>query len=49
MSEVVGLDVDDVDLTSRSLRLFGKGSKERLVPYGRPARDAVRNIEAVAA
>lgn len=41
VSEVVGLDVDDVDLTSRSLRLFGKGSKERIVPLGRYAADAL--------
>lgn len=41
VSEVVGLDVDDVDLMSRSLRLFGKGSKERIVPLGRYAADAL--------
>lgn len=34
ISEAVGLDVDDVDGTSGSVRLLGKGSKERIVPVG---------------
>lgn len=37
ISEVVGLDVDDVDTRSRSVLLRGKGGKQRLVPVGRPA------------
>jgi integrase/recombinase XerD len=37
ISEAVGLDVDDVDTTSRSVLLRGKGGKQRLVPIGRPA------------
>ena len=41
VSELVGLDVDDVDLEDASVRVLGKGSKERLVPIGRMARDAV--------
>jgi integrase/recombinase XerD len=41
ISELVGLDVDDVDLEDAAVRVFGKGSKERLVPIGRMARDAV--------
>ncbi|HVL80054.1 MAG TPA: site-specific tyrosine recombinase XerD [Actinomycetota bacterium] len=41
VSELVGLDVDDVDLDSRSLRALGKGEKERVVPIGGPAADAV--------
>jgi integrase/recombinase XerD len=41
VSELVGLDVDDVDLQDASVRVLGKGSKERLVPVGRMARDAV--------
>ncbi len=40
ISEAVGLDVDDVDLDAGSLRLLGKGSKERVVPLGRYARAA---------
>ncbi|MFM8626972.1 MAG: site-specific tyrosine recombinase XerD [Actinomycetota bacterium] len=34
ISEVCGLDLDDLDMTSRVVRLFGKGAKERLVPFG---------------
>jgi integrase/recombinase XerD len=41
ISEAVGLDVDDLDLESGTVRLFGKGSKERIVPVGRYAREAV--------
>jgi integrase/recombinase XerD len=41
VSELVGLDVDDVDLEEGSVRVFGKGSKERDVPLGRYARDAI--------
>jgi integrase/recombinase XerD len=41
VSELVGLDVDDLDLEEGSLRVFGKGGKERDVPLGRYARDAV--------
>jgi integrase/recombinase XerD len=41
ISELVGLDVDDVDLEEGSVRVFGKGSKERDVPIGRYARDAI--------
>lgn len=33
VSELCGLDVADVDLTSRTLRVLGKGNKERLVPF----------------
>jgi integrase/recombinase XerD len=41
ISEAVGLDVDDIDLEQGSVRLLGKGSKERIVPLGRYAREAV--------
>lgn len=41
ISEAVGLDVDDVDLEQGSVRLMGKGSKERIVPLGSFAREAV--------
>jgi integrase/recombinase XerD len=41
ISEAVGLDVDDVDLTDGAVRLFGKGSKERVVPVGSYARAAL--------
>jgi integrase/recombinase XerD len=41
ISEAVGLDVDDIDLGEGSVRLFGKGSKDRVVPIGSYARAAV--------
>jgi integrase/recombinase XerC len=41
VGELVGLDVDDVDRTTNVLRVVGKGDKERRVPFGIPARDAV--------
>ena len=41
VGELVGLDVDDVDLSADVLRVVGKGDKERRVPFGVPARRAV--------
>jgi len=41
VSELVGLDVDDVDRSRRLLRVLGKGRKERSVPYGVPAEQAI--------
>ena len=41
ISEAVGLAVDDLDRDSHCVRLFGKGRKERIVPVGRCARDAL--------
>ena len=41
VGELCGLDVDDVDRERRVVRVFGKGRKERTVPYGRPAERAV--------
>lgn len=41
VSELVALGVRDVDLDEGICIVFGKGSKERLVPLGRPARRAV--------
>ncbi|HEX4962566.1 MAG TPA: tyrosine recombinase XerC [Thermoanaerobaculia bacterium] len=42
VSELVGLDWGDVDLPARVVRVVGKGSKERMVPFGRPAGEALR-------
>ena len=42
LAELVGLDVDRVDLESGEVRVWGKGAKERIVPVGAAARDAVR-------
>ena len=41
VGELAGLDVDDLDPDRRTLRVLGKGNKERTVPYGLPAALAV--------
>ena len=41
VSELCGLDIDDVDAGRRVLRVLGKGNKQRTVPYGEPARAAL--------
>jgi integrase/recombinase XerC len=41
VSELCGLDVDDVDLDRLTVRVLGKGSKERVVPFGVPAHSAL--------
>ena len=41
VGELVGLDLDDVDRERQVLRVFGKGRKERAVPFGRPAARAL--------
>ena len=43
VSELVGLDVDDVDRRRRVLRVLGKGNKERTVPYGLAADRALED------
>jgi integrase/recombinase XerC len=43
VGELVGLDVDDVDLERRVVRVLGKGGRERTVPFGAPA---ARSIDA---
>ena len=44
VGELVGLDVDDVDLERRVLRVTGKGNKQRVVPFGVPAAEAVAKL-----
>jgi integrase/recombinase XerC len=43
LSELAGLDVGDVDLGDATVRVMGKGSKERIVPIGPPCVDAIRS------
>jgi integrase/recombinase XerC len=43
VSEVVSLDVDDLDLRGRTLRVLGKGGVERVVPFGSKACRAVQH------
>jgi integrase/recombinase XerD len=42
VSELVGLDIDDIDLDERTVRCLGKGNKERIVPIGRAAEHSLR-------
>jgi len=42
LSEISGADVDRLDLVTGEIRVMGKGSKERIVPVGAPASDALR-------
>jgi len=42
VGEVCGADLGDLDLHERTLRVVGKGDKERVVPFGRPAELALR-------
>jgi site-specific recombinase XerD len=43
VSEAVSLDVQNLDLHSRLVRVMGKGKKERVVPFGPPAAEAIRS------
>jgi integrase/recombinase XerD len=47
VSETVGLARTSVDLEARIVRVLGKGDKERIVPLGRPAAEAVRRYLAL--
>ena len=42
LSELVGLGLEDVNLSSRVVRVLGKGSKERIVPFNRTTEAALR-------
>ncbi len=41
VSELCGLDIDDVDRHRRMVRVLGKGNKERMIPFGEAADDAI--------
>lgn len=42
VSELVNLKVSDIDLSSKYVRCFGKGSKERIIPIGETAKQVVK-------
>ena len=42
ISELVGIDMDDIEIRARLVKVRGKGSKERIVPFGTKAQDAIR-------
>lgn len=41
VAEVCSLSMGDIDMQDSLVRLFGKGAKERIVPFGRPCREAL--------
>ncbi|BBZ34322.1 tyrosine recombinase XerC [Mycolicibacterium confluentis] len=43
VSELCGLDIDDIDVSHRVLRVLGKGNKQRTTPFGEPAEEALRD------
>lgn len=44
LSELVGLDLEDANLSGRVVRVRGKGGKERLVPFNKTAGEAIRSM-----
>ena len=48
LSELAALDVPDVDLYTESVRVFGKGRKERVCPIGWPALEAIQHYRSAA-
>ena len=42
IGELVGIDIDDVELRGRLVKVRGKGGKERIVPFGSKAEEALR-------
>ena len=48
VAELCGADLDDLDPARRTLRVLGKGAKERVVPYGEPAARALERYLALA-
>lgn len=47
ISEIHGLDMADIDFKRQMIRVFGKGSKERVVPVGKRALDAIAQYRAI--
>lgn len=48
LSELASLNVDDIDFISETMRVFGKGRKERLCPLGTPALQAIQRYRSAA-
>lgn len=47
ISELTGIDIDDLELRAKLVKVHGKGSKERIVPFGGKAEEALRAYLAV--
>ncbi len=48
LAELIALNVPDIDLFTESVRVLGKGRKERVVPIGKPALDAIQRYRQLA-
>lgn len=46
VSEMEGLNIEDIDFKGQMIKVFGKGSKERIVPVGKRALTAIKNYRA---
>ena len=46
VSEMEGLNIGDIDFKSQMIKVFGKGSKERMVPVGKRALNAIKDYRA---
>jgi integrase/recombinase XerC len=46
VSEMEGLNIEDIDFKSQMIKVFGKGSKERIVPVGKRAVNAINDYRA---
>jgi integrase/recombinase XerC len=42
LSELIGLNIEDIDMENMLLKVFGKGKKHRIVPFGSFAKDALK-------
>ncbi len=42
ISELVGIDIEDIELRAKLVKVRGKGSKERIVPFGSKAEESIR-------
>ncbi|MFH2057801.1 MAG: site-specific tyrosine recombinase/integron integrase [Pseudomonadota bacterium] len=47
VSEMEGLNINDIDFERQMIKVLGKGSKERIIPVGKRALDAINNYRAV--
>ncbi|HVG20454.1 MAG TPA: tyrosine recombinase XerC [Blastocatellia bacterium] len=47
VSELAGIDLDDIDFNHESIRVRGKGRKERIVPFGSKAKEALQSYMGV--
>ncbi len=43
VSELCGMNLDDIDFANETIKVLGKGGKFRIIPFGRKAREALKN------